>query len=168
MEDPIAFKMDAWTQFSRSLVNKIDQIPSYQRLFFKFVDYNSYLFVFKFIMCWEFTQFHSCSSLSLYIKLLYILPLRTHSGFESLVEMLGYYVRSEVFFDMQLAINLGSLKTKQYPCAWGSCQQLQILLRFHLAQRRKQSLWAPWVSQARCGACSGSSSFFWAVTMSSR
>lgn len=29
--------------------------------------------------------------------------------------MLGYYVRSEILFDMQLAINLGSLKTKTIP-----------------------------------------------------
>lgn len=37
---------------------------------------------------------------------------------------------------------------------------------FHLAQRRR-SLLAPWVSQTRCGECSGSSSFFWVVIMNS-
>ena len=47
MEDPIAFKMDAWTQFSWILVNKIDQITSYQRFFFKFVKSIILIFIFK-------------------------------------------------------------------------------------------------------------------------
>lgn len=53
----------------------------------------------------------------------------------SLEKMLGYYVWSEVPF--QLAIHLGSLKMKQYACAGESSSGFHFY-SFHLAQRRKQ------------------------------